>query len=59
MKYVKVDYIESGTFQGFEGDVSEADIDHGEECVVLKSSDMDEISSDAKLRLQRIQEAWQ
>lgn len=41
MNYVLADYIESGTFQGGEEDVSEAGIKRGEEIVILKKADFD------------------
>jgi hypothetical protein len=38
IKYVSVEYIESGTFQGGEENVSEAGIEYGEECVVISKA---------------------
>ena len=35
MKHVKVEYIESGTFQGGEEDTSKAGIKYGEDCIVI------------------------
>jgi hypothetical protein len=37
-EFVEVEYIESGAFQGGEEDVSNADIEYGEECLVVKKS---------------------
>lgn len=39
MKHVKVEYIESGSFQGGEEDTSIAGIKYGEMCVVIKTKD--------------------
>lgn len=38
IKHVKVEYIESGTFQGGEEDVSKAGIEYGEDCIVISKS---------------------
>ncbi len=38
IKHVKVEYIESGTFQGGEEDTSKAGINYGEECVVISKA---------------------
>lgn len=35
MKIADVKYIESGSFQGVEEDVSDAEIEYGEPCVVM------------------------
>jgi hypothetical protein len=43
MKHVEVEYIESGTFVGGEGDVFDAEIKYGEECVVLKKKDFEKL----------------
>lgn len=42
-KHVEVEYIESGTFQGGEEDVSKANIDYGEDCIVIKKVDFEKL----------------
>lgn len=46
-KYITAEYIESGTFQAGEEDVSNAGIAYGEEVVVLKKSVYDKLAEDA------------
>lgn len=43
MKHVEVEYIESGAFQGSEEDVGRAGIKYGEECLVVKTADLNAI----------------
>lgn len=45
LKPVKVKYIESGAFQGVEEDVFMANIEYGEECVVLSRKKWREFES--------------
>jgi len=53
MKTVEVEYIESGTFQGGEEDVSRAKIEYGETCFVVRKKDLDEWKK-AEASLRRI-----
>jgi hypothetical protein len=42
-KSITAEYIESGTFQGGEEDVSKAGIEYGEEVVILKKAEYERL----------------
>lgn len=54
MKTVEVQYIESGTFVGGEEDTSNADIERGEDCLVIKKESLSELQELAKTIQERV-----
>lgn len=57
IKHVKVEYIESGSFQGGEGDVSIAKIEYGEKCIVLKESTFQAMKDEINLLTRMLKSA--
>ena len=52
IKCVKIEYIESGTYQGFEGDAYSAGHDDESECIAITEKDLKEIQEATKGQLE-------
>ena len=58
IKYVECEYIESGTFQGGEEDVSIARIKYGEDCVAMSKKQFDSLEYDREAMLSAMRKAY-